>query len=113
MNDRSDGSLLEGRAKEEYVTGMFNRIATPYDRLNNLISMGQDGSWRRAALDWADLSGKEDVCDLGTGTGDFYLAIRERLPSGDQILGIDVAENMLAIAAQKAKRNTAQLVSFV
>ncbi len=99
----TDGSLLKGQEKEEYVTGMFNRIARPYDKLNGLISMGRDAKWRQVALDWAQVSCDDKVADLGTGTGDFFLEIRQRLGEEGQVVGIDIAENMLAVAKEKAQ----------
>ncbi|MCB9832846.1 MAG: ubiquinone/menaquinone biosynthesis methyltransferase [Planctomycetes bacterium] len=104
MND-SDGSTLAGSEKEAYVTGMFNRIARPYDRLNRLISLGRDVDWRRLSLDWAGLRADEAVVDLGCGTGDFFLEIRRRVGPGGRVIGIDVAENMLSVAREKAARD--------
>lgn len=100
----TDGSLLDGKAKEEYVTGMFNRIARPYDKLNGLISLGRDGKWRRVALDWAGVSPGQSVADLGCGTGDFYIELRRRVGDQGQAVGMDIAENMLAIARTKAEK---------
>ena len=101
----TDGSLLKGQDKEEYVTGMFNRIAKPYDKLNSLISLGQDTKWRQVALDWAGVEADFSVADLGCGTGDFFVAIAKRLGENGQVVGIDIAENMLAVARQKAEAN--------
>ena len=36
--------------KVDQVRRMFNRIAPQYDRLNLVISLGLDRSWRRKAL---------------------------------------------------------------
>jgi demethylmenaquinone methyltransferase/2-methoxy-6-polyprenyl-1,4-benzoquinol methylase len=99
---KTDGSLLEGEEKEEYVTGMFNRIARPYDKLNGLISLGRDAKWRQEALSWAGVTSGDHVADLGTGTGDFYLEIRQRVGDEGRVVGIDIAENMLAVAKEKA-----------
>jgi ubiquinone/menaquinone biosynthesis C-methylase UbiE len=36
----TDGASLKGEAREAYVEAMFDRISTPYDRLNRVISLG-------------------------------------------------------------------------
>ena len=100
----TDGSLLKGQEKEEYVTGMFNRIARPYDKLNGLISMGRDAKWRQVALDWAEVGAGDAVADLGTGTGDFYLELRQRVGERGTAVGIDIADQMLAVAREKAEK---------
>jgi demethylmenaquinone methyltransferase / 2-methoxy-6-polyprenyl-1,4-benzoquinol methylase len=45
---------------------VFSRIARRYDRLNRVLSLGQDGAWRRRAI--AHLPPGR-VLDLGAGTG--------------------------------------------
>src|SRR5207237_785240 len=59
---------------------MFDRIAPRYDLLNRLLSVGTDLSWRRRALDLARLRENAHGLDVGTGTGDFALALLARSP---------------------------------
>lgn len=99
-----DGSRLEGEERDAYVRDLFNDIAAPYDRMNDLISLGRAGAWRRRALAWAGAAPGMSVVDLGCGTGDFYLEILDAVKPSGAVTGIDVAENMLAIAAEKAAR---------
>lgn len=99
-----DGSRLEGEERDDYVRELFNEIATPYDRMNDIISLGRAGAWRRTALSWAGAAPGMRVVDLGTGTGDFFLEILEVIGEEGSVTGIDVADRMLAIAAEKAGR---------
>jgi demethylmenaquinone methyltransferase/2-methoxy-6-polyprenyl-1,4-benzoquinol methylase len=92
---------------------MFDRIARRYDRLNRVMSLGADAAWRRAAIDALGLGGGERVLDLATGTGELALAIARDDPRA-RAVGIDPSEQMLAIAAEKARRHgIADRVSFV
>ena len=55
---------------------MFDAIAGRYDFLNHLLSAGLDKRWRRQAVDVLQLTGRETVLDLCTGTADLALAAR-------------------------------------
>src|SRR5688572_12269188 len=83
---------------------MFDRIAPRYDLLNRLLSLGSDLWWRREALDLARLPSGGRALDVGTGTGDFALALLARAPSSVTVTGIDISEGMLAVAARRAAR---------
>ena len=92
---------MQGRDRELYVAGMFDRIAAPYDRLNGLISLGKHHRWRETAIAMAGVDPGANVLDLGCGTGDFILAALPKLAGRGDILGIDLAPNMLQIARSK------------
>jgi demethylmenaquinone methyltransferase/2-methoxy-6-polyprenyl-1,4-benzoquinol methylase len=81
---------------------MFDRIAPRYDLLNRLLSLGTDLSWRRRALDLARLGEGGRALDVGTGTGDFALALLTRSPRSAQVTGIDISPGMLEIAERRA-----------
>ena len=78
---------------------MFNAIARRYDLLNHLLSGGVDVYWRRRALSYAARTAPQRVLDLATGTGDFALAATRLGPQ--QVVGIDVAVEMLRLGAAK------------
>ena len=78
---------------------MFNAIARRYDLLNHLLSGGVDIYWRRRALASVRGDAPQCVLDLATGTGDFALAT-ERL-GARQVVGIDMAIEMLRLGLDK------------
>ena len=53
---------------------MFDAIAERYDFLNHLLSAGLDKRWRKRAVEALQLTGRETVLDLCTGTADLALA---------------------------------------
>ncbi len=91
--------------KKEQVRQMFDNIAGDYDRLNHIMSLDTDKSWRRRALGEiaAAPGGREgeiDVLDLACGTGDFSIAIAKGVP-GSRVTGVDLSEGMLEVMRKK------------
>jgi demethylmenaquinone methyltransferase / 2-methoxy-6-polyprenyl-1,4-benzoquinol methylase len=83
---------------------MFDRIAPRYDLLNRLLSLGTDLSWRRRALQIARLGENSRALDVGTGTGDFALALLARSPHTATVTGVDISPGMLEVAERRAAR---------
>jgi demethylmenaquinone methyltransferase/2-methoxy-6-polyprenyl-1,4-benzoquinol methylase len=84
---------------------MFDAIAARYDLLNHLLSAGLDRQWRRRAIATLQLSGRETLLDLCTGTGDLALAATEGGEASHRarrVVGIDFSGEMLRIAQRKA-----------
>ena len=85
---------------------MFDGLARKYDRMNRLVSLGQDRWWRRKAVARLDPQPGRRYLDVGCGTGDMILEILRQCP-GAEVVGIDPAENMLAVANAKLHRTDA------
>ena len=80
----------------------FDKIARDYDRLNRVMSLGLDRWWRRRAV--RGLHGK--VLDVACGTGDMVVELQKH---GCNVTGVDLSEEMMAIARQKAPEATYML----
>jgi len=84
---------------QEQVSHMFNAISAKYDRVNRVISLGIDRSWRKAMI--RHLPGENlHLLDCATGTCDQLLSMMQ---SGkiEKAVGVDLAEEMLAIGEKK------------
>lgn len=86
---------------------LFTAIAGVYDRMNRLLSLGFDLSWRRKAV--ALVNGEPSaILDLASGTGDLAFALARRFPNAT-IVGVDLTPAMLDLARAK---NTFPNVTF-
>ncbi len=72
---------------------IFAKIAAQYDRINRILSLGQERKWRARGiqmLEWGR------VLDLGSGTGDTDF-------EGRPVVGIDPVIEMLALSPASAR----------
>ena len=91
------------QSKKEQVQLMFDNIAPTYDKLNHLFSFSIDRLWRSNVVRKVRRMKPERILDLATGTGDLAIKMAKRIPQA-KIMGVDLSENMLAIAAEKVRR---------
>lgn len=102
----------DGGSKTKQITEMFDHIAGQYDRMNRLMSLGQDRVWRRKAIDALEACHPNRVLDVATGTGDFAIAVAERLKP-ERVLGVDLSQEMMNVGKGKvAERGLSDVVDF-
>ena len=90
--------------KKEKIQQMFDGIASDYDRLNHIMSLGIDRSWRRRAIKEIVRSGTvQQILDIACGTGDFSIAIAKAMSAGSHVTGLDLSEGMLAVMREKLR----------
>jgi demethylmenaquinone methyltransferase/2-methoxy-6-polyprenyl-1,4-benzoquinol methylase len=98
----------------ERIAGMFDAIAARYDLLNHVLSAGIDRRWRRRAIQSLQLTGKERVLDLCTGTADLAIAAARAQPAAARVVGVDFAGAMLGVGRRKlARERLADRVALV
>jgi demethylmenaquinone methyltransferase/2-methoxy-6-polyprenyl-1,4-benzoquinol methylase len=78
---------------------MFDDLVDRYDVLNDVLSLGLDRVWRRAATDAIPRGGR--ILDLGCGTGKLAARLSERA----RVVGLDVSFEMLRAARRGAPRS--------
>ncbi len=92
------------------IAGMFDAIAPRYDLLNHLLSAGIDRRWRAKAIASLQLTGRETLVDVCTGTGDVALEASGRAA---RVLGVDFAAGMLALGLAKVRRGGAGRIALI
>ena len=94
-----DGALPTGETKHRAVQAMFDRLAPSYERMNRVISLGQDRRWRRHAVESLSLPLGSLVLDLACGTADLC---RDLVAFRHRAIGLDFSEGMLRAARTDA-----------
>ncbi|MFM7271426.1 MAG: ubiquinone/menaquinone biosynthesis methyltransferase [Actinomycetes bacterium] len=79
--------------KAAVVEAMFDRVAPSYERLNHLISGGQDRRWRHRLVRDLELAPGSRVLDLACGTGDLCRDLADL--GGHRPVGVDFSAGML------------------
>jgi demethylmenaquinone methyltransferase / 2-methoxy-6-polyprenyl-1,4-benzoquinol methylase len=80
------------------VQQMFDGIAPTYDRLNRVLSLGIDQSWRRRAIDALGAIYGRRVLDVCAGTLDLSLLA---VDAGAEVVATDFSHAMLASGRAK------------
>lgn len=84
------------------IAGMFDAIAPRYDFLNHVLSAGIDRRWRARAIDALQLTGRETLLDVCTGTADVALEARRGVRAA-RVIGVDFAGAMLSLGLRKVR----------
>lgn len=96
-----DGRALPVDRDPQRIEAMFGGIASRYDLMNRLMTIGRDGHWRSIAAQETALMPGDRVLDACCGTGDLSLTLADEYPSCE-VVGLDFTEAMLERAREKA-----------
>ncbi|CAM2995115.1 demethylmenaquinone methyltransferase /2-octaprenyl-6-methoxy-1,4-benzoquinone methylase [Paracoccus aminovorans] len=80
--------------KAGLVHGVFSRVASRYDVMNDLMSVGIHRVWKTAMMDWLAPRDGQHLLDVAGGTGDIAFRFLERA-RGARVTVCDMTESML------------------
>jgi len=86
---------VDEREKARRVRGVFDSVASRYDVMNDLMSMGMHRVWKHYTVTVADVRPGHQVLDIAGGTGDLALAFAKRVGPTGQVVHTDINEAML------------------
>lgn len=86
------------------IAGMFDAIAGRYDLLNTVLSAGLDRYWRRRAIATLNLTGRERLLDVCTGTADVALGAARKTGGAARVIGVDFSGAMLTHGLGKVRQ---------
>ena len=86
---------VDEREKADRVRGVFDSVASRYDLMNDLMSMGLHRAWKTYAIAAAAPRAGERVLDIAGGTGDLARAFAKRVGRSGVVLHTDINEAML------------------
>lgn len=109
--DNLDSERMNENAAEFYVQqdDVFGRIASRYDTLCDLFSLGIHRLWKRRVAKIIVQEPWSHLLDCATGTGDIILRVlrSKALPHDRRIIASDISPQMLAIARKRLAANSA------
>ncbi len=82
-----------GGDRNRFAQGLFTPLPQRYDRLAEILSMGQNGRWRTALIDRVAPMAGVRVLDVASGTAGVAIELAER--TSCDIVGVDLTEAML------------------
>ena len=88
--------------KAGLVHGVFSRVASRYDVMNDLMSVGVHRLWKTAMMDWLAPRNGQRLLDVAGGTGDIAFRFLERAP-GARVTVCDMTEAMLVEGRARAE----------
>ena len=97
---KAEDWIYQPDRKRQYNIAIFREVAAHYDFVTKALSLGRDQSWKRSLIAALPSLSAPHCLDLACGTGDITFALRQRFPDG-QIEGLDICENMLAVAQKQ------------
>jgi len=84
------------------VHGVFTNVASSYDVMNDVMSVGIHRIWKDAMMDWLAPRDGQQLLDVAGGTGDISFRFLKRAP-GAQATVLDMTEGMLVEGRKRAE----------
>ena len=81
--------------KAQRVRGVFDAVASKYDLMNDLMSLGLHRAWKAYTVAVANLREGDRVLDIAGGTGDLARAFARKVGASGLVLHTDINEAML------------------
>ena len=88
--------------KARLVHGVFTRVASKYDLMNDLMSMGIHRIWKEAMMDWLAPRPGQRLLDVAGGTGDVAFRFLKRAKTASAVV-CDMTESMLVEGRKRAE----------
>ena len=92
------------------VQGVFSSVASKYDVMNDVMSLGVHRIWKDMMMDWLAPQAGQKLLDVAGGTGDIAFRFLERSGFGHATV-LDLTSSMLAEGRSRAEAK--QMISEI
>lgn len=92
---------VEESKKVELVANVFDSVATKYDLMNDVLSLGIHRLWKRFTVDKSGVRQGQKVLDLAGGTGDLTAKFSRIVGKHGQVILADINDSMLKVGRTK------------
>ena len=96
---------VDAADKAGMVHGVFTRVASKYDVMNDVMSVGIHRIWKDAMMDWLAPRGGQKLLDVAGGTGDVAFRFLKREPTASATV-LDMTESMLIAGRTRAEADS-------
>ncbi len=103
---------MKNNLSKDNIHLIFNQIASTYDLINTILSLGIDRIWRKKLCNQIPEGIPLNILDLATGTGDQAFEILKKRPLVS-ITGADKAQKMLDLAKEKVQKKISGPIHFL
>ena len=87
--------------KAKRVRGVFDSVASKYDLMNDLMSMGLHRAWKAYTVAVANVRAGDKVLDVAGGTGDLARAFAPQAGAAGLVVHTDINESMLRVGRDR------------
>lgn len=106
MSDKPDSTHFGYRTvdpgqKADLVRGVFDSVASKYDLMNDVMSLGIHRVWKRIAIELAGVRSGQRVLDLASGTGDLADRFADLVGPNGLVLMTDINASMLDVGRDR------------
>lgn len=92
---------VDERDKASRVRGVFDSVASKYDLMNDLMSLGMHRAWKAYTVAVANVRHGDKVLDIAGGTGDLAGALAAQVGSTGLVVHTDINEAMLGLGRDR------------
>ncbi len=87
--------------KQQKVGEVFHSVASKYDVMNDVMSVGMHRSWKRFAADISGVKMGDKVLDIAGGSGDLSKLFAKKVGSTGEVILTDINASMLTVGRDR------------
>ena len=92
---------VRANEKAGKVADVFHSVASKYDIMNDLMSMGIHRIWKRLTIESSGVRPGYKVLDIAGGTGDLTMQFSKRVGEQGQVILADINSSMLNVGRDR------------
>lgn len=94
---------VETDQKADMVANVFHSVASKYDVMNDVMSLGIHRLWKRFTINCSGVRRGQRVLDLAGGTGDLTAKFSRLVGDTGEVVLADINESMLKMGREKLR----------
>ncbi|MGM0434847.1 MAG: bifunctional demethylmenaquinone methyltransferase/2-methoxy-6-polyprenyl-1,4-benzoquinol methylase UbiE [Pseudomonadota bacterium] len=87
--------------KAKRVGQVFSSVASRYDLMNDLMSMGIHRLWKRFTIELSSVRPGHRILDIAGGTGDLTMQFADRVGTQGEVVLADINQEMLEVGRER------------